>query len=478
MNQLLRTDFYGYAGLFKHLGSARAFATSFLLALALVLAVLSPARANDPTRLRITGLGGNQHIQLSVNKSIIVDLAKNVSEVIVSQPSIAGAIMRNQRRAIIQGVGVGETNVLFLDSSGNRIAVVEVSVTNDSSTLFNAIKRIIPSSQIKVDSFGDRIVLSGTARSSDDVAKASAIAAQFAGSPDNVANVITISGAQQVMLKVTVAEVSRETVRQLGIDLSGSLSVGNLLTSLVSSLPLGGASGVINSNQLTTGFNAGGLSLSATLRALERRGARRTLASPTLTAISGGTAEFLAGGQYPVPVGVDQGKITFEFKEFGVKLKFTPTVRSNGIIALDIETSVSEPTTEGGFSAGDITIPATKERRAKTSVEMVSGATLAIAGLIEDKVRQQFNSLPGIGNIPILGALFRSRDFVRSQTELLILVTPYMAQPGGQPRLPTDNVNFSGDAEAIFLGHMESLYGVGGNGDAGSYKGSIGFVLD
>ena len=472
MYQLFRTDFFRYWRL------VRAFVMSCLLALAVVLPVSGPALANDPTRLSITGVGGTKHIQLSVNKSIIVDLAKNVSEVIVSNPQIAGAIMRNQRRAIIQGVSVGETNVLFLDDKGNRIAVVEVSVINDSSTLSSAINRIIPGSAIKVDSFGDRIVLSGTARSSDDVAKATAIAAQFAGSPDNVANVITISGAQQVMLKVTVAEVSRETVRQLGIDLSGSLSVGNLVTSLVSSLPLGGASGVINSNRLGVGVNAGGLSLNATLRALERRGAMRPLASPTLTAISGGTAEFLAGGEYPVPVGVDQGQITFEFKEFGVKLKFTPTVRSNGIIALDVETSVSEPTTEGGFSAGDITIPATKERRAKTSVEMTSGATLAIAGLIEDKVRQQFNSLPGIGNIPILGALFRSRDFVRSQTELLILVTPYMARPGGQVRLPTDNVNFSGDAEAIFLGHMQSLYGVGGNGDAGSYKGSIGFVLD
>jgi len=472
MHRLFPPGFFGYTH------PARDFIILCLLSLAVVLVAVLPAPAADTTRLRISRVGASEHIQLAVNKSIIVDLPGNVSEVIVSQPNVAGAIMRNQRRAIIQGVSVGETNVLFLDGNGRRVAVIDVSVANDSSTLSTAIRNIIPGSQIKVDSFGDRIVLSGTAKSSDDVAKASAIAAQFAGSADNVANVITITGAQQVMLKVTVAEVSRETVRQLGIDLSGSLSVGNLVTGLVSSLPLGGASGVINSNQLTAGFNAGGLSINATLRALERRGAMRTLASPTLTAISGGTAEFLAGGQYPVPVGIDQGKITFEFKEFGVKLKFTPTVRSNGIIALDVETSVSEPTTEGGFSAGDITIPATKERRAKTSVEMASGSTLAIAGLIEDKVRQQFNSLPGIGNIPIIGALFRSRDFVRSQTELLILVTPYMAQPGGQARLPTDNVNFSGDAEAIFLGHMESLYGVGGNGDAGSYKGSIGFVLD
>ncbi len=465
-------------GFFRYAQRFSAFILSGLLSLAVLSIVALPALAADATRLRISRIGATEHLQLALNKSIVVDLPGNVSEVIVSQPKVAGAIMRSQRRAIVQGVGVGETNVLFLDKNGNQIAALEVSVANDSSTLSAAIRRIIPGSLIKVDSFGDRIVLSGTARSSDDVTKASAIAAQFAGSADNVANVVSVSGPQQVMLKVTVAEVSRETVRQLGIDLSGSLSVGNLLTSIVPSLPLGGASGVVNSSRVAAGFSAGGLSINATLRALERRGAMRTLASPTLTAISGGTAEFLAGGEYPVPVGIDQGKITFEFKEFGVKLKFSPTVRSNGIIALDVETSVSEPTTEGGFSDGNITIPATKERRAKTSVEMRSGATLAIAGLIESKVRQQFNSLPGIGNIPIIGALFRSRDFVRSQTELLILVTPYMAQPGARGRLPTDNVNFSGDAEAIFLGHMESLYGVGSNSNAGSYKGSIGFVLN
>ncbi len=463
-------------GFFAFAKAARRFAALCLLSLA--VAAPLPAVATNANDLRVFNVGATEHIQLALNKSVIIDLPGNVAEVIISQPAIAGAIMRTQRRAIIQGVSLGETNVFFLDASGARIAVIEVSVTNDSSTLSAAIRSIVPGSSINVDSFGERIVLSGTARSSDDVAKALAIAQQFAGGPDNVASVVSVTGAQQVMLKVTVAEVARETVRQLGIDLSGSLSVGNLLSGLVTSLPLGGASAVINSNQLTAGISGGGLSIDATLRALERRGAMRTLASPILTAISGGTAEFLAGGEFPVPVGVDNGQITFEFKEFGVKLNFSPIVRSNGIIALDVETSVTEPTTEGGFSAGGITIPATKQRMAKTSVEMRSGATLAIAGLIEDKVRQQFNSLPGIGNVPILGALFRSRDFVRSQTELLILVTPYLARPGGQVRLPTDNVNISGDAEAIFLGNMEALYGVGGNGDASSYNGSVGFVLD
>ncbi len=455
----------------------RAMAIGIFIVLGLSSLFVSSAIAQNGGSVRISSVGGSQHVQLGLNKSLLVDLPRAVSEVIVSQPGIAGAILRNQRSAIIQGKEVGETNIFFLDSNGNQIAVIEISVLNDVSALVNAIRTIVPGTNIQVASFGERVVLSGTANSSDDIDKAVAIATQFAGGENNVANVITVTGAQQVMLKVTVAEVQRETVRQLGIDLSASLNLSDLVTGLISAPPIGGASNVAAPNTFTAGYNAGGIAIEATLRALERRGALRTLASPTLTAISGGTAEFLAGGNYPVPVGFDAGKIIFEFKEFGVRLNFSPVVRSNGIISLDVETKVSEPTTEGGFNAGGITIPATREREAKTSVQMQAGQTLVIAGLIEDKVRQQFNSLPGVGNIPILGALFRSRDFVRSQTELLILVTPVLAHPGGQVRLPTDNMNFSGDAEAIFLGHMQRLYGVG-EGSTGQLNGSVGFVLD
>ena len=451
---------------------------AFMLAIGMSALVTSSVSAQNTGRLRISNVGGSQHVQLGLNKSLLVDLPRNVSEVIVSQPSIAGAIMRNGRSAIIQGMEPGETNVFFLDANGTQIAVIEISVVNDVSNLLAALSSIVPNSNIKVDSFGDRIILSGTAKSYDDIQKAVAIAAQFAGSEDNVANVITVTGAQQVMLKVVVAEVQRETVRQLGINLSAALSVGDLVTGLVSQPPLGGASNVISPNSFSVGANVPGLKIDATLTALERRGALRTLASPTLTAISGGEATFLAGGEYPVPVGFEDNKVIFEFKEFGVNLKFSPVVHSDGLISLDVETSVSETTTEGGFNAGGgITIPAIRNREAKTSVQMRSGETLAIAGLIEDKVRQQFNTLPGIGNIPILGALFRSRDFVRSQTELLILVTPVMAHAGAAPRLPTDNMNFSGDAEAIFLGHMQRLYGVG-EGNGAQLSGTVGFVLD
>jgi pilus assembly protein CpaC len=329
------------------------------------------------------------------------------------------------------------------------------------------------------DSGITRVVLSGYALSGDDVTKAVAIAAQFAGGEANVASVLTTSGSQQVMLKVTIAEVNREVIKQLGMTINASFSTGALTTGIVSQQPLGGASQVLTSNGANAGITAGGFSLQANLRALERHGAVRTLAEPTLTAMSGQEAEFLAGGEFPVPTGIDENnRVTFEFKEFGARLKFTPTVKSDGTIGLTVDTSVTEPTPEGSLSVGGITIPGVKNRQARTSVELMAGDTLAIGGLLQDVTRQQINRLPGLGDIPIIGALFRSRDFIHSQTELIVLVTPVLAYAGVAPRLPTDDYVVAGDAEAIFLGHMEAMYGVGSDGMRGGYDGSIGFVLD
>lgn len=471
----------------------RPFVAALLLSLALVLTGAAAAEDYPETshlRLAKAEIGRTSYVGLGVNKSVIVDLPVDIGEVIVSQPTVAGAIMRSKRRAIIQGASGGDTNVFFLDPAGNTIAVIDIKVfevrSETGNALEAAIRRVIPNSDVRVESVyleaqeTNRIVLSGTVESQDDSNRAFLMAAQFAGAPENVANLITFQGSQQVMLKVTVAEVSRETVKQLGINLGASYNSAGLSTSLISTQPLGGASNVVAPSSATAGIDIGPFSLDATLRALERRGAMRTLAEPNLTALSGQSAEFLAGGEFPVPTGIDDGIITFEFKRFGVALNFTPTVRSNGIIGLVVDTSVSEPTTEGGFNAAGVTIPATKERKAKTSVELQAGSTLAIAGLIQDQVRQQFNAFPGLGDVPILGALFRSRDFIHSQTELVIMVTPYLAQPTNNPIKPTDKVVFAGDAEATFLGNMEKLYGVdGGEGTLrGGYSGAIGFVLD
>ncbi len=444
---------------------------------------LADARGGEANHLRI-GVGAygiTQRLEIGLNKSLIVDLPADVHEVIVTQPGIAAAIMRHKRRAIIQGAANGGTNILFLDAAGEIIAALDLAVRNGAEDLATTLARIIEDSDITVQTFdGGGIVLSGTVQSGDDRDKALAIAAQFAGDAAKIANALTVAGSQQVMLKVVVAEVNREAVRQLGINLSATASFGNgaLTTGFVSNPTgagspttawTGGVSQVANQNAASVGIDVGNVSIDAVLRALDRRRALRTLAEPNLTAISGQPAEFLVGGQLPIPVVDENGRTTFDFKDFGVKLNFTPVVKSNGIVALTLETSVSEPVESGAI----------QERRAKTSVELGAGQTLSIAGLIQETSKQQISRLPGLGDIPVLGALFRSRDFIRNRTELVILVTPYLVEPRDRaPRLPTDEMVMSNDAEAIFLGRMEALYGVGEDGMRGSYDGSIGFALD
>ncbi|MDB5561669.1 MAG: RcpA [Hyphomicrobiales bacterium] len=447
-----------------------------LIAMAIGAALFSaafaaPAFAGEPTSLRVSSAetGRTQHVSVGVNKSLILDLPTDVREVIVSQPTIASATMRSKRRAIIQANTPGDTNIFFLDAKGQQISVLEISSVKDSSTLSTAIARLVPGSAIAVQSFADHVVLSGTAQSNDDVNKALAIAAQFTGDPKNVANVINISGEQQVMLKVTVAEVSREVVKQLGLDLSASVN-GGLSTSFVNNPVMGDVSGATSTGTYTAGGNVAGVSIQATLRALDRRNAVKTLAQPTLTAMSGQPAQFLAGGELPYSSTDANGNSTVTFKPYGVQLAFTPTVKSNGLIGLLIDTSVSEPVSGGALTT----------RQAKTTVELRAGMTLAIGGLLQDKVRQEINSFPGLGNIPILGALFRSRDFIQDKTELLILVTPYFDRAmTSDPVLPTDKYPVAGDAEAIFLGHMKKMYGVGDDTNtAAQYHGSVGFSLE
>ncbi len=430
----------------------------------------SPAAAQQ-SYLRVTdhAFGATQTVRVAADKSMILDLPADVSEVIVASPSTAITIMRSKRRAIIQGGAPGSTNIFFLDGVGRTISVVDVTVVGGGSlALADTFSRVLPGSRVNVESYGDRVVLSGTVRSGEELAQATAIAAQFAGGVENVANLLTVIGNQQVMLKVTVAEVRREAVKQFGINLTANFNVGSLSTGIVSAPApsAGGVSGVSNPNSLSVGVDIGNLSIDALVRALERRNALRTLAEPTLVAMSGQPAEFLAGGQLPYQTVVD-GRINTEFKDFGVQLAFTPVVKANGSIMLQVQTSVSEPT-QGGAIA---------ERRASTTVELPPGCTLAIGGMIQDSMRQQIDKWPWLGDVPIIGALFRNRDFVRQQTELMILVTPYFAETG-RPVLPTDNFVPASDAETIFLGQMEKLYGVGNGGMRGGFDGSVGFVLD
>jgi len=448
--------------------------------LTLATASVAPALGQQQyTQLSIHDFGQSRQLELEVNKSMLIDLPADVAEVVISNPEIAGAIMRTTRRAILQGVNGGDTNVLFLDATGRPIAVFDLKVAKERSqvgvALESALARIIPGSAIKVDSVTltdtNRVVLSGTVLSRDDADRALSIATQYAGGPENVASVIDISGNQQVMLQVTVSEINRSVAKQLGINLSGTLSVGsvNFAFNNATQAPIGVPG--MAPNSISGNFPIGTANIDAAIQALETRNALRILAQPTLTALSGEPAKFLAGGELPYDVSDGNGGVTKIFKPYGVELSFTPVIKSNGVIALTIDTSVSEPQANSSLT----------KRQANTSVELQAGTTLAIGGLLQETTRRQIDQLPGLGNIPILGALFRSTDYRAEQTELVILVTPYLVapSPANAIPLPTDSYNAATDAEAIFLGQMEHNYGVGnGSGMRGGFSGSVGFVLD
>lgn len=428
--------------------------------------------------------GATRPLKIQINKSVLVDLPAGVAEVVVTQPGTAAAIMRTRTRAILQGLEQGVTNIIFLDDAGRTMQILDVTVAQQPSQLGAALEemlaKVIPGSNIRVEGITDpdatgetktHFVLTGTVLTGQDKAIAEALAADISDEPEGEGgSLIQVIGPQQVMLQVTVSEVKRDVAKQFGINLSGSLSVGSVNLGFNNNVTSLG--GLNTGNGLdANGIGIGALNITAAIRALETRGGLRVLAQPTLTAISGQQANFLAGGEIPYGTTDAQGNRTVIFRPYGVELAFTPVVKSGGLIALTVDTSVSEPQTSGALT----------KRQANTSVELQAGTTLAIGGLLQETSRQQIDQLPGLGNIPILGALFRSRDYQTEQTELVILVTPYLVSPSPANTIPvpTDATAVASDAETIFLGKMETLYGVAGSGSMrGGFSGSVGFVLD
>jgi pilus assembly protein CpaC len=451
-------------------------------------------------------------VKLGLNKSVIVDLPRDARDVLVSNPEVANAVMRTNRRIYLTGVKVGQTNIIVFDRAGQQIVSVELEVERDSRTLAAMLTRLIPGSTIDVEVVSDNIVLSGSVRNAADARRAQDIANIFANGGANaqpsstsgasgaggtsitidnqqetpassVVNLLTIEGEDQVHLKVTVAEVNRNTIKQLGIEWDAEFSIDDIVFGALTQavFPI---NQTLPSNSAGFGWNDGSSHVFGTIQALEEAGVLRTLAEPTLTAISGEQASFLAGGEFPVPVAGEtdgQGQtVTVEFKPFGVSLAFVPVVLSEGRISLRVKTEVSELSNEGAVTLSDLTIPALKVRRAETTMELPSGGSLVMGGLIRDDIRQAINGVPGLKNLPVLGALFRSRDFLRQETELVIIVTPYLVKPVGRPALarPDDGFSASTDSNAILLGHLNSIYGGPGNAPTGNYQGHYGYIYE
>ncbi len=449
----------------------------------------SEARAADGyiEHIAIGEAESSRFVRIPLNKSLIVHLPQEARDVLVSGPAVVEAVVRSKRTVYLIGREVGQTNVFFFDQDGRQILNLEVEVERDLLALKAMLDRVLPDNSISVDSINGNVVLTGTVTSALHSKQASDIAAKFAGEADRVLNMIAITGREQVALRVTVAEVQRSVIKQFGVDLAAAVDIGGqsvfrFATVNPFSLGLGAISGTNFTVQDLTGANQ----FQNILRAMERNGLVRTLAEPTLTAISGEAANFLAGGEFPIPVAGDDDRITIEFKPFGVGLAFTPVVLSEGRISLKISTEVSEISSSGaialtpGGTDATLTIPALRVRRAETTVELPSGGSVVMAGLIQDDVRQDLNGVPGLKDVPILGSLFRSRDFQNSETELVVIVTPYTVDPVSRDQLmrPDERLNIAKDATTIFLGRLNKIYGTAGGDPDGAYYGTVGFIVE
>ena len=422
------------------------------LALMAVTTLAEPAFSNpSPIFEARTGLSLN----LPINKSQSLRVPRPFARIAIGNPKIADVTPVTDNVAYLIGVAVGTTNLTLYDKAGAVIAVVDVAVVPDAQGLKQKLADIMPTEALGVQSANDALVLQGTASSATAVQRAITLAEAYA--PGKVINMMSVGTAQQILLEVRFAEMQRGTAKALGVN---TVNYGNVAGSLTATS--GGAivtPGTGIAGTFGGAFNFAGLNF--TLQALERQGLIRTLAQPNIIALSGETANFLAGGEFPVPTGVAlNGQVAIEFKQFGVALAFTPTLLEDGLINLLVAPEVSSLDPAAGIDLNGLRIPGLKVRRARTTLELRDGQTFALAGLIQSDFRDTMNRVPILGRIPILGALFRSGSFDRQETELVILVTPRIVRPvtaGTALQMPTDRVLEPGDADFFLLGETERL---------------------
>jgi len=437
----------------------------------------------------------SQSIVLPYSKSTVVELPQEMMDVIVSNPAIVESVIHTSHRAVLIGKRPGQTNAYFYGHDGEELLSLDIRVERDVNGLKSLISQHVPDALVDIQAVNNNILLTGSVQNASMANRIEKLANMWldettqGGGQGNIVNLMSVEGKDQVLLKVRIVEMQRSVTKQMGINLNAIGQLGDSTVSLLSNAALGTGAGLDGS---VDWLNSGGgnlRSLTAGLQALERVGLIRTLAEPTLTAISGETANFLSGGEFPLLTGVfvdENGQLQrdFEFKPFGVALGFTPVVLSEGRISLNISTEVSEPTTEGSFETGGLSsdILGLRIRRANTVVELPAGGSLVIAGLIREESRQTSDGIPGAKDIPGFGALFRNRDDLNTQTELVIMVTPYLVDPTHPDKLqtPLDGFVPSNDLDSILLGKMNKIYAANGHPkiNADTLNGPFGHVVD
>ena len=436
-------------------------------ALAGMLACLTAAAlATAPAASAQSTLAAATDLVLEIRKGQLIRLPRPASAVFVADPEVADVQAHSPTLVYVFGRRSGTTTLYAVDENEQVLLSRNVVVEHHLSGLQEVIREIAPDSRIEVRSVDGGIILEGAVRDATKAQELREVAGRYLGENETLINRMAVTAPTQVNLRVRVAEVSREVTKLFGINWEGVFSPGDFLFGLATgrAFTSGGglpflrpsdAGGV--GNTFFGNYSSGDVSVNGIVDALEREGLVNVLAEPNLTALSGETASFLAGGEFPVPVGQDDSNnIEIQFKQFGVSLAFTPTVLNAGRISMRVRPEVSDLSDKGAIKLNDLVIPALSTRRAETTVELGSGQSFAIGGLISNSTRNNLDKVPGLGDVPVLGPLFRSTRFQRSESELVIIVTPYLVAPVGGARLatPRDGLEDPTDLQRLIEGRM------------------------
>lgn len=451
-------------------------------AMGAALAFMAPAMSGAEV-LRVVQGTASQALEVPMNRAVVLESDVPFAELSIANPGIADISTLSDRSIYVLGKTPGRTTLTLLSAEGTLITNVEVQVVTDIAEFKERLNQILPGEKIEVRTANDGIVLSGTVSSTAKLARALDLAERYA--PQRVSNLMTVGGTQQVMLKVRFAEMQRSVAK----NLSSSIAISGTNDAVETGTWLNGDNGLNNDIEVREnvlgagllGFTTGSLQIGILLEALESKGVVRTLAEPNLTSLSGQEASFLAGGEYPVPVSED-GSISVEYKPFGVEMKFVPTVVDGDLINLQIAASVSSIDGTVTQESNGIQLAAFKRRETSTTVEMRDGESFAIAGLLQDDFRDLNGQVPWLGDIPVLGTLFRSVEYQQSQSELVIIVTPHLVTPtrGEALALPTDRVRLPTERELFLFGEVGKAASTGAAGEVArqDFTGSYGYVME
>ncbi len=459
-----------------------------MLGVSLCMTAIPAAHAET---LKIVNGSATSALTVPMNRAVVVESDQPFAELSIANPGIADISTLSDRSIYVLGKAPGRTTLTLLAPDGKLITNVDVQVSLDVAEFKERLQQILPGENIEVRTANDGIVLSGVVSSTAKLDRALDLAKRYA--PDRVSNLMVVGGTQQVMLKVRFAEMQRSVTKRLQSSLSMHSEAGSRNNLAIGtgankdgalSVANGGLGTTTQTGSFGVGFTAGSIQFGILLEALESKGLVRTLSEPNLTALSGQEAKFLAGGEYPIPVRNENDTVTVEYKPFGVELAFTPRVVDGDIINLAINAAVSSIDTTVQTSVGTgITLNAFKRREAETTVEMRDGQSFAIAGLLQDDFTNSNGQVPWLGDVPVLGALFRSADFQRKQSELVIIITPHLVSPtsGEALALPTDRVKAPTEAELFLFGKTASTgksRGAVGEVAKQDYSGSYGYVME